>query len=448
MSKRSGRRPPPKRPAAARERRSPDDPSRGVASPAKNEFRISVPAEVAATWQRPSADSAPAIPPEPALGKPAPYGADLHAPPAGGVEAYMARNAPCVVPVTYWFDPPAAEAVTVRFTGRRLDAGARPGPGDTFRWDERLTALVPGSGPVSVTAKVRGVNAGRWSVDARMVAQEDSEPAPDAAPRQRPALVPVHRGTWSWRHWRLSEGPAEPVDTCLAPFARPPAVVVGSWGLLVLAGILLALVTQWLVLSALGLRLEHVLTVSLPTVLAGAVGGRAWYAVLHRRTGRRNGWAVQGFVTAVILIAPALLAVLRVPPGPFLDASAPGLLFGLAVGRLGCFFTGCCAGRATASPWSVWSSNRRIGARRIPTQLLESGLALAVGLVILATVLREGPQAGALFVAAVATYTLIRQGVLQLREERRQSRRGSALVAAAAAIVAVGAVVVMIVGAG
>ncbi len=346
----------------------------------------------------------------------------------------MARNAPRVVAATYWFDPPAAEEITIRFTGRRVGPAGRSRPGDAFQHDERVTGLVAGSGPVSVTAKVRGQNPGEWNVNARAIAHVTG---PLGRTPPRGPAIPVYPARWSWRRWRVSEGPATPVQTCLAPFAPQPAVVTGSWAALVLSGILVALVTQWLVLSALDLRLAHVLTVSVPTVLAGAAGGKAWYVVLHRRTGRRQGWAVQGFVTGVILVAPLLLVVLQVPPGPFLDVSAPGLLFGLAVGRLGCFFTGCCAGRATASRWGVWSSNRRVGARRIPTQLLESALGAAVGIAVLATVLRIGPRGGGWFIAAVAAYTLIRQAVLQLREERRQSRRGGALVAAAAALVLV-----------
>ncbi len=68
---------------------------------------------------------------------------------------------------------------------------------------------------------------------------------------------------------------------------------------------------------------------------------------------------------------------------------------------------------------------------------MESTLAFIVGLAALVAVLRSGPQGGALFVAGVAAYTLIRQGLLQLREQRRQSRRGSAVVAVAAAVVLV-----------
>lgn len=439
-NRRSSRRSPAKRPQA---RKAPAPRAVGPAGPAPSAgepgsarqggFRVEVPAELAGAWTR-------STPPTPADGvhaDPAPASDPGPAPagqtPQRGIEGYVARSSAQVVPVTYWFDPPAEE-VTVRFSGRRVGVSGRPGPRDVFQHDERVRGVPAGSGPASVTAKVRGVNPGEWTVTARAVRS-----AVDSAARKSssPPAIPVFPARWSWRHWRLSEGSATPVQTCPAPFATSPAVIVGSWAALVLAGILVALLTQWLVLSALDLDLDHVLTVSVPTVLAGAIGGKVWYVLLHRRAGRRQGWAVQGFVTGVIVVAMPLLAVLRVPAGAYLDASAPGLLFGLAIGRLGCFFTGCCAGRATASRWAVWSSNRRVGARRIPTQLLESALAAGVGAAVLIAVLQSGSRSGGWFIAAVAAYTLIRQGVLQLREERRRSRRGSVLVAAAAALLLV-----------
>jgi redox-sensing transcriptional repressor len=41
-------------------------------------------------------------------------------------------------------------------------------------------------------------------------------------------------------------------------------------------------------------------------------------------------------------------------------------MLGLAVGRVGCFFTGCCASRSSASRWALWSSNRSVGLRTRP----------------------------------------------------------------------------------
>src|SRR5579884_3267225 len=70
----------------------------------------------------------------------------------------------------------------------------------------------------------------------------------------------------------------------------------------------------------------------------------------------------------------------------------------MAVGRVGCFFAGCCGGPPTASRWGVWSSDQRVGACRIPTQLMELVLAGILGLGALAVVLNHGTADGAIFV--------------------------------------------------
>ena len=138
-----------------------------------------------------------------------------------------------------------------------------------------------------------------------------------------------------------------------------------------------------------------------------------------------------------------MLAVASVPIGVFIDASAPGLFVGLAIGRIGCFFAGCCAGRPTSAAWGLWSSDQRVGMRRIPAQLLESALALGSALLSLVAVLGYRPLIGGIFVAALALYTLARQGILRLRAERPESVRGGSLIALASAVVLIGDAVLL-----
>ena len=121
------------------------------------------------------------------------------------------------------------------------------------------------------------------------------------------------------------------------------------------------------------------------------------------------------------LVAVAALLAFNLPIGVFLDAAAPGMFFAVAIGRLGCFFTGCCAGRCTRSRWGVWSSDRRVGARRVPTQLLESAAGLLIGVAAVLLVLFEVPGvSGLVFVATMAGYIAVRQMLLRLRAERRE----------------------------
>lgn len=51
------------------------------------------------------------------------------------------------------------------------------------------------------------------------------------------------------------------------------------------------------------------------------------------------------------------------------DIFAPAIAIGIAIGRIGCFLKGCCFGKETSSPISVYSHD----ALRHPTQLYEAG---------------------------------------------------------------------------
>jgi len=179
------------------------------------------------------------------------------------------------------------------------------------------------------------------------------------------------------------------------------------------------------------------LAVSVSACVAGAVGAKVWFLVLHRRrpSFATEGLCIQGFLVGAALVLVSAFALLHLPVGTFLDAATPGLFVGLAIGRPGCILAGCCVGRFTTARLGIWASDRRVGARRIPTQLLESGLCLAIGAAALILVLQPRLLLpGAVFVGALAGYTLGRQRLLPLRAEPRKSAIGRPLAAATAGL--------------
>jgi len=387
------------------------------------------------THMRPAGDAAPRIDV---------VQSDKEALTGGGFTALWESAAQQILAVTYWFDPsPHAGPypVTVRFSGRRVDVIGRLQPGDRFVQDETIEEVIPGSGPISLTARVRGINAGSWAVTAHMLGAAPPARGPRSHTPAAPAAGPLHPAARFWRRWAPSAESAELVRTCPTPSARVPGILPGIWGVMVMLGIAVALALQFLVISGDHLAVGPWLSVSPVAIVVGIVGAKVWFIVLHRREHRINGWCIQGFITGAILAAAILLVALEVPAGVFLDVMAPGLLVAMAVGRVGCFFAGCCGGPPTASRWGVWSSDQRVGARRIPTQLLESVLAGILGLGMLVAVLGHRPTGGTFFVAALVAYTLGRQGLLHLRAEPRKTRLGGLFTAALAALVLISAVV-------
>lgn len=337
---------------------------------------------------------------------------------------------PQALGMTYTFDARETGepyAVSVRFEGRRTDVTGEPGDRDRFSVVETVARVLPGSGRITLTARAENINAGRWAVNAAPVANPD-----DADGEPLPARA-------------VADGP-----TVFAPLARvrAPGVRIGAWPALVATGAVVALLVQALLAARLALPVASILLLSLVACLIGIVGAKVYYLVEHpEHRGRgllasTGGMCLQGFVLAAVATVVGGALLLGVPVGALLDVTAPGLLFGTAVGRIGCFLGGCCAGRATAARWGLWSSDRRLGVRRIPTQLFESALALVIGLVALGIVLAAGRgSGGTVFIGAIAAYTMGRQLLFPLRNLPRHTAHGRTVVMVTCALVVVGAVV-------
>ncbi len=337
--------------------------------------------------------------------------------------------------VSHWFDAGndgEPYSATIRLTGRRVGVHGQPKSADTFVQEDQVEGVLPGTGRISVASWVYGLQPGEWVVTAELTRHQSGRPM-EAWRRARAERLP--RARWSWHTWSLVTDDEPPVATrwaMLAPLARTPAVVPGIFTLLAVGAIVTALVTQAILLARANISLGTALSVSLPATFLGIIAAKLWHAFLHPGPWRSalGGWSVDGFLVVAPVVGIGALFLFQLPVGVFLDATAPGIFFAVAIGRIGCFLTGCCAGRCTTSRWGIWSSDRRIGARRVPTQLLESAAGLIIGVVASALVVANIPGlSGLVFVAAIAAYVAIRQFLLRVRAERREfSWQRSALV--------------------
>lgn len=348
--------------------------------------------------------------------------------------APLAELTPHGLGVTYWFDTPRDGepfGVKVRLVGRRLGVRGKPGRRDSFDVEETLPDVVPGSGPVAVTTSVTEIEPGEWQITATA------------------RMIRGGRGRDARSAEKLPNGSSTGVTT-YAPLVRntAPGAHLGVWPALVGVGATLALASQFVLTRRNDLPAGRILLLSLVASLVGLIGAKVYYAVEHRGRSRgllTAGMCIQGFVIGVIGALLVGSAVLDLRPGALVDLTTPGLFFAMAIGRLGCFFGGCCAGRPTGSRWALWSSDRRLGVRRIPTQLLESALATAIGLGSLAIVISPSSDAGgAVFVAALAAYVFGRQVLFPLRSLPRNTRAGRKITMIAAGMAFVAAAIVVL----
>jgi phosphatidylglycerol---prolipoprotein diacylglyceryl transferase len=131
---------------------------------------------------------------------------------------------------------------------------------------------------------------------------------------------------------------------------------------------------------------------------AGLIGGLLGANLAQWALGGAPGKTVLGGIAGgwLAVAAAKRYAGVRRPTG---DLFAVALCAGEAVGRFGCFFGGCCHGKASQVPWAVWQHE----ALRHPAQLYLSAVCLLI-LVALFRMERWRPVENLLFYSQGALY--------------------------------------------
>ncbi len=323
--------------------------------------------------------------------------------------------------VTYSFEAPktgVTGALPIRFTGKWVGRGGAPTGATRFDEVRKVPKVIPGSGRISFTTRFKGVANGEWQVRAQ----------PQAL-----GLPTVNTQGHSGLSLVVNE---------ISPGTR-----VGAWPGMVLLGVIFGTVTiLWLAARA-GISWPALLGVLVVSALIGLVGARVYYLAESRKKVAwfsTAGLCIQGFVIGMFAGLAIGSVVIGAPPLEIFDFTAPGLMVGMFIGRFGCFWGGCCVGRQTNWRWALWSSDRRIGAKRLPVQLYEGVASLVIGAVALAVLIAD-PAApnGTVFVGVIAAYVLVRQLLFPLRDLPRKTSWGRIAATVISAVVLAGAIVVL-----
>lgn len=305
------------------------------------------------------------------------------------------------VGVTYWFDAATTNAVhsrQVRLSGELLQpregAPVNAGARTAFSTVDVVPEVPSGAGRVAVTMRIRDLAPGLWHVIAAVEA--------DA----------------SFASTGESGG-----SSIVAEAA--PGVRLGAWALFVAMGAVAGVSLLAVLGARTGVPALPLVTAAVVACLLGLPGAKAYFRMqspIRSSWLSSGGMCIQGFVLVALTTLVVSTSVLPITPLRLLDLVSAPLLLGIAVGRVGCFRAGCCAGRITGGRLALWSSDRHLGARRIPTQLFEGVGSLAIGAVAVAMLLGERTMpAGSLALQSLAAYVLLRQALLPYRAlPRRQ----------------------------
>ena len=179
-----------------------------------------------------------------------------------------------------------------------------------------------------------------------------------------------------------------------------------------------------------GLDSARVLVAMVLLTIPGLVGARLLFVATHwsiyrrepRRIWRRSegGASLQGGLLLMVITSLPLLGALRVPFGGFWDVAILTMLIGMIFTKVGCLLNGCCGGRPTDGWFALYLPDHRgVWRRRIPTQLLESGLAMLI-LIAAVGLWTHRPFQGAVFLACLLVYSVGRFALQATREEQEK----------------------------
>lgn len=140
-----------------------------------------------------------------------------------------------------------------------------------------------------------------------------------------------------------------------------------TYGVLVALGFLVGLTITVRLARRAGLNGELVTNLAVYCALAGLLGAKILMLIFDwgatdrppifslatlQAAGVWQGGLVLAFITAILYMRHTKLPMLST-----LDAFAPGIAIGHAIGRIGCFAAGCCWGTECKLPWAVTFKN-------------------------------------------------------------------------------------------
>lgn len=170
-----------------------------------------------------------------------------------------------------------------------------------------------------------------------------------------------------------------------------------------------------------GISQEAVSDLFFTILIASLIGARLLYVTISFEDYRQNpldifkiwngGLVFFGGFLAATLAAVVFCRMRKLPVATTADVLAPGLALGHAIGRLGCFFAGCCYGKTCDLPFAVTFSDPNslapLHTALHPTQIYMAVSNLVLFFILLAVQRRKRFE-GMVFLSYVILYAAFR----------------------------------------
>jgi phosphatidylglycerol:prolipoprotein diacylglycerol transferase len=181
------------------------------------------------------------------------------------------------------------------------------------------------------------------------------------------------------------------------------AITVYTYGILLAAAYLLGLKFATVRARSRGLDQTRILDLGIYIIISALVGAKLLLLITDWRTFAsdpaelltlaRSGGVFYGGLILAVVVALWYIRRLGLPLWTTCDVFAPGIALGHIVGRLGCFFAGCCYGKPTTLPWGITFTDPFAAANvgtplnvpLHPTQLYEAGAEALILALLLVT---------------------------------------------------------------
>jgi len=173
---------------------------------------------------------------------------------------------------------------------------------------------------------------------------------------------------------------------------RWSGLTVYAYGFFLATGFVAGAIFAILAARREGISIERIIDLFFYTIFSAIVGSRLLFVLVNFDFYRKNPLHVfriwEGglvFYGGLVLAAGVSIGYMRrhrLPIWKMADLFSPSVALGLFFGRVGCFFAGCCYGKATDLPWAVTftdpNSLARLNTPLHPAQLYDAANGLAI----------------------------------------------------------------------